>query len=76
MNPFQKEVFIRLSNDGTAFACRIRYGKLFSKTTEYVIGERAVPAAAEDTALVLVNRRGTGIGLPDRRTGWWPSTSI
>lgn len=75
MNPFQKEVFIRLSDDGTAFACHIRYGQFYSKTTEFGISKRGIPAAAEDSAIVLVNRLGTGIGLPDRRTGW-PSTSI
>ena len=65
MNPFQKEVFIRLADDGSGFTCRIRYGKLFSKTTEFVISEKAIPAAVEDNVLVLV-RRGSA---RDRRDG-------
>jgi hypothetical protein len=74
MNPFQKEIFIRLSEDGSAFACRIRYGKLFSKTTEFVIGEKAVPASVEETALVLIHRR-SGREL-HRHKPAWRSTSL
>lgn len=56
MNPFQKEVFIRLSDDGSAFACRIQYGHVYSKTTEFVIGESALSSAVEDAALMQVRR--------------------
>ena len=65
MNPFQKEVFIRLSTDGSAFTCRIQYGRVFSKTTEFVI--RTQRAAVEDPAFVLV-KRDSGRHLRDGRT--------
>lgn len=56
MNPFQKEVFIRLSEDGESFICHIQYGHLYSKTTEFLIGESPLSNAVEDTALILMRR--------------------
>jgi hypothetical protein len=66
MNPFQKEVFIRLSDDGSSFACRTRYGRVYSKTTEFVIDWRTQPDAVEE-ALVPVNKR-SGRGIHEGRT--------
>ena len=66
MNPFQKEVFIRLSTDGSAFTCRTQYGRVYSKTTEFVINSRTQSGAVEDTALVLV-KRDSGRHLRDGR---------
>jgi hypothetical protein len=59
MNPFQKEIFIRLSNDRSGFCCRTRYGKVFSKTTEFLIGESVLPAVENEPELLLVNEVGT-----------------
>ena len=67
MNPFQKDVFIRLSTDGSAFTCRTQYGRIFSKTAEFVINSRTQPAAVEDPAFVLV-KRDSGRHLRDGRT--------
>lgn len=33
----EKEVYIRLIDDETAFRCTVRYGKLYSKKTEYLV---------------------------------------
>ena len=45
----EKEIYVRLIDDETAFRCTVRYGKLYSKKTEFLV-DRPVecPAVLRD----------------------------
>ena len=50
---FGREVYIRLTEDGKNFACTTRYGKFFTKTSEFVLdGQPALDPADHNNVVV------------------------
>jgi len=54
---FAQEVYIRLAEDNSAFACTTKYGRFFSKTTEFVLNYLVLPEPVDDKAPVPIKRR-------------------
>jgi len=57
MNIFGKEVFIRLADDCSGFACTTQYGKIFSKRADFPLNVRPVRPSVDETAALPVNSR-------------------
>ena len=53
---FDQEVYIRIAEDQTAFVCTIRYGKLYSKVTEFPLKHEPIPDVVDEKALVLARK--------------------
>ncbi len=57
---FRKEVYIRLSEDGTALVSTVKYGRFYSKTSAIPLSNQALPEAVEDKALVPLRKKASG----------------
>ncbi len=57
MSVFSKEVFIRLADDYATFTCTLRYGRIYSKTTDFSVNDGAILNAADGVAAVPINSR-------------------
>lgn len=53
---FEKEISIRLADEGGKFVCTTKYGKFFSRTTEVSLSQPK-PEAIEDPAMISVKKR-------------------
>ena len=54
---FTQEVYIRLANDQTGFVCTVKYGKLYSKATEFPLKCEPIPDVLEVKAPTLLRKR-------------------
>ena len=57
MDLFRKEILIRLADDYSALTCTVRYGKIYSKTTDFSVKDRPVVHSVDDVAAMPVKRR-------------------
>jgi len=53
---FSREVYIRLSEDGTALLSTVKYGRFYSKTTAIPLTQQPLPETVEDKAQVRVRK--------------------
>jgi hypothetical protein len=54
---FSQEIYIRLTEDNSAFLCTIKRGRFYSKSTEVALNCQAVPEPVGEKALVALKRR-------------------
>jgi len=54
---FAQDIYIRLTEDSSAFVCTIKCGRLFSKTTEFALNCQLVPEPVDEKAFVPMKRR-------------------
>ena len=54
---FSQEIYIRLTEDNSAFVCTIKRGRFYSKTTEVALNCELVPEPVDEKALVPLKRR-------------------
>ena len=60
---FTKEVYLRLSEDKSAFVCTTRWGRLFSKMTEFALKFQRIPETVDEKAPVPSKRRSSALDL-------------
>jgi hypothetical protein len=54
---FGREVYIRLSEDGTHFISTVKYGKFFTRTKQLALKCEPAPEGLEDHSLAPVRKR-------------------
>lgn len=54
---FRREVYIRLSEDGTALVSTVKYGRFFSKTRAIPLSNQPLPEIVDEKALVPVRKK-------------------
>jgi hypothetical protein len=54
---FAQDIYIRLTEDNSAFLCTIKRGRFYSKTTEVALNCQLVPEPVGEKALVPLKRR-------------------
>jgi hypothetical protein len=53
---FSRDVYIRLAEDDSAFACTIKYARFFSKTTEFLLNCELMPEPVDEPPVPLKRR--------------------
>jgi hypothetical protein len=54
---FGREVYIRLSENGTSFLSTIEYGRVYRKTTEFPLQSEPMPEVVEQDSLALLRKK-------------------
>ena len=54
---FAQDVYIRLAEDNSAFACTIKYGRFYSKTNEVALNCQLIPETVDEKAMMPLKRR-------------------
>jgi hypothetical protein len=54
---FEREVYIRLSEDGTNFVSTTRYGRFFARVKNFALSRNEAPDSVQDKAPVSAKRR-------------------
>lgn len=54
---FGREVYIRLSEDGTHFISTIQYGRFYTKTAEIALHPEPAPEAVDEKSLAPLRKR-------------------
>jgi hypothetical protein len=54
---FAGNVYIRLADDNSGFVCTIRYGKFYSKATEFALHQSPPPVVSDEMAPALARKR-------------------
>jgi len=60
---FTKDVYIRLAEDKSAFVCTTKWGRFFSKMTEFALRCQRTPEPVDQNAPVPLKRRSSTSGL-------------
>lgn len=54
---FEGEVYIRLTDDETAFVCTVKRGQFDVKVTEFALEGQSLTSASDEKSLVLARKR-------------------